>query len=141
MTVLVCPETTLSGGEDLKIQPKTLFFRLESVQEYGHATSDIVQLLVGLVNTGDKTFHSSLVQRERAESLASHYQIPHFQVDCRRDPKGLDFVMDTLVTMVMTKALESQQLSQTIRPYSTTLDTLSHKSKTRGSRCSSCCSL
>ena len=46
-----------------------------------------------------------------------------------------------MVTMVMTIALGNQQLSKTIQPYSTTLDTLSHKSKTRGSRCSSCCSL
>ena len=115
-------------------------FRLESVEDYSDVSSGLVFLLVGTDRKGNKPSHSlPAVSRERVESLASHYQIPHFRVDCRHDPDSLTFVMDTLVTLVMTKAQENKHLSLTIRPYSATLDRLSHKGKTGESTCSSCC--
>ena len=48
----------------------------------------------------------------------------------------------TLVALVMTKALENQHLSQTIRPHSYRLSHMAHgaHAKTRGGRCSGCCS-
>ena len=49
--------------------------------------------------------------------------------------------MDTLMALVMTKALENQHLSLTIRPHSYRLSHMTqHKRQTRGSRCSGCCS-
>ena len=49
------------------------------------------------------------------------------------------FVMDTLVALVMTKALQKQHLSLTIRPHSYRLGHTANAMTRRG-RCSGCCS-
>ncbi|KAK7088271.1 ras-related protein Rab-30-like [Littorina saxatilis] len=114
---------------------------MESVQDYNDANSGTVTMLVGVRKTREssqRAHHVTEVDQQRAVNLSSHYQIPHFTVDCLNDPSSVDFVMNTMVTMVMTKAMENSNLSQTIRPYSTKLEMISHKGQ---GRCSGCCNL
>ncbi|XP_076453127.1 ras-related protein Rab-13-like [Babylonia areolata] len=128
---------------------------LESVVDYrGSTSSGVHTVLVGAIRTTSTSTTSSArpVDRHRAQSLAHHYQIPHFVVDVREgtaDPTpggggggvaaGVGLLMESIVALVVSRALQSQQLSQSITPLNTRLRLLARK--TRQSRCSRCCAV
>ncbi|KAL8573323.1 hypothetical protein ACOMHN_032785 [Nucella lapillus] len=119
---------------------------LDSIQDYRDTTSaGIHTLLVGNVRSGDNNCsvvppdgsYSGKVDPQRAENLAAHYQIPHLRVDSRADLDSVQRVVERVVTLVMTRALQNQHLSQSITPYSTKLQQLAKKSQR--ARCGPCC--
>ncbi|XP_076458481.1 uncharacterized protein LOC143292183 [Babylonia areolata] len=138
---------------------------LESAMDYrGSISSGVHMVLVGAIRTNTTitsattttsttsattTTFARPVDHQRAQSLAHHYQIPHFVVDLRTgtaDPTpggggggavgaeaGVKQVMECLVALVVSRALQSQQLSQSITPLNTRLRLLARK--TRQSHC------
>ena len=119
-------------------------FRLESVLDYGDTISGSHTILVA--NSTGHNHHFStddhsigpVVDRQRAEQLASNYLIPFFEVDFQQDAQSVDFVVNMLVTMVMTRALDNRLLTQTIRPYNSKVEQLVAK---ESGRCVGCCSM
>ncbi|KAK7480042.1 hypothetical protein BaRGS_00028679 [Batillaria attramentaria] len=102
---------------------------LESIREYSDPDS-LVPVLVGTYRNGDRALRQ--VTKQRAQKMASEYQLPYFEVDCHQDPKELEFVMDNLVTLVMSKASQNEDFSRSIKPQRSRLAPQKKEYKCRG---------